>query len=76
MHTGLYIQGTMYDYIFRAENLGWSVVVADPRTDLNEADGIAASPHLHLQSVWQEVIEACPAPCVAVVAHSYGIAIV
>lgn len=57
----------MYDYIFRAEQLGWSVVVADPRTDDDDK-----SPHLHLQSIWQEHIGPASASCVAVVAHSYG----
>ena len=61
-------EGAMYDYIFRAEALGWSVVVADPRTD----DASFETPHVHLQRVWKEFVAPSACSCVAVVAHSYG----
>lgn len=67
-------EGAMFDYIFRAESLGWAVMVANP--NVNEFNGIAVSgsesPHRHLQTLWNSYISSSLASCVLVVAHSYG----
>ena len=67
-------EGAMFDYIFRAEELGWAVLVANP--NVNDCNGIPLSgsetPHRHLQTLWTSYISPAQASCVLVVAHSYG----
>eukprot|EP00913_Durusdinium_trenchii_P007125 g6701.t1 len=67
-------EGAMFDYIFRAEALGWAVVVANP--NINEIHGIpitgSESPHQHLATLWKSYMESAQASNVLVVAHSYG----
>ncbi|CAE8639814.1 unnamed protein product [Polarella glacialis] len=67
-------EGAMFDYIFRAQKLGWAVVVANP--NVNSVSGISIpeseSPHRHLQTLWRTYIQPSSASRVLVVAHSYG----
>mmetsp|Transcript_21356 Transcript_21356/g.40190 ORF Transcript_21356/g.40190 Transcript_21356/m.40190 type:complete len:332 (+) Transcript_21356:39-1034(+) len=67
-------EGAMFDYIFRAEALGWAVLVANP--NINDCHGVpvtgSESPHQHLCTLWKSYISTAPASCVLVVAHSYG----
>ena len=64
----------MFDYIFRAQALGWAVLVANP--NVNELQGIPIAgsecPQQHLCSLWRTYVETANASCVLVVAHSYG----
>jgi len=59
------LKGCMFDYIFRAQERGWSVLIADPH-------GSEASQHEHLQRLWQQVIQPSSATRLLVVGHSYG----
>mmetsp|Transcript_77196 Transcript_77196/g.196014 ORF Transcript_77196/g.196014 Transcript_77196/m.196014 type:complete len:343 (+) Transcript_77196:1-1029(+) len=67
-------EGAMFDYIFRAKQLGWSVLVANPNS--NEIAGLLVSgsecSHLHLQTMWNAYVAPAAASSVLVVAHSYG----
>ena len=67
-------EGAMFDYITRAEELGWAVLVANP--NINEFNGVpvsgSESPHRHLQTLWSSYVSPAQASCVLVVAHSYG----
>jgi hypothetical protein len=67
-------EGAMFDFIFRAEELGWNVLVADPNCNSVGDVPIPGSqcPQLHLQTVWQQHIAPCHASRVMMVAHSYG----
>ena len=56
--------GAMFEYVSRAQSLGWSVVVADPHGD--------ESPHAHMQRLWHAAIAPAAAAHVLCVAHSYG----
>lgn len=67
-------EGAMFDYIFRAEALGWSVVVANPNVNEVNYVPVAGSecPQQHLLTLWKSYIEPSAASRVLVVAHSYG----
>jgi pimeloyl-ACP methyl ester carboxylesterase len=59
--------GAMFEYIFRAQERGWSVCVAD----LHAHDG-ASSPHAHLVEIWQKLLSKSKATSLLIVGHSYG----
>ena len=67
-------EGAMFDYIFRAEKMGWAVMVANP--NVNDFQGTAItgseSPHQHVSTLWSTYLESCAASRILVVAHSYG----
>ena len=69
--------GAMFDYVLRAEALGWAVVVANPNA--NEAQGRpltgSESPHRHLETLWTCYLQGCKAERMLLVAHSYGAAV-
>jgi len=67
-------EGAMFDYILRAQRLGWSVLVANPNANDVAGTPIEGSecPHLHLQTLWRSYVEPSAASCVMIVAHSYG----
>ena len=56
--------GAMFEYIFRAQDRGWSVVVSDPH--------LAASPHQHLQQLWCRLLRDSQMTRLLIVGHSYG----
>eukprot|EP00435_Cladocopium_sp_Y103_P063933 s8_g25.t1 len=66
--------GAMFDYIFRAQTLGWAVVVANP--NVNDICGKSItgseSPHRHLMTLWKSYLDTAKASKILVVAHSYG----
>eukprot|EP00755_Sulcionema_specki_P028304 Sspe_Gene.89599::Locus_61344_Transcript_1_1_Confidence_1.000_Length_1539::g.89599::m.89599 len=66
--------GAMFEYIAKAKERGWGVVVTNP--GVNEIDGApvpgSECPHRHFAAVWKEVIAPAPASSVLIVAHSYG----
>lgn len=68
------LEGAMFDYIFRAQRLGWAVLVANP--NVGDVGGVPVTgsecPHLHLQTLWKSYVEPSAASQVLVVAHSYG----
>ena len=59
------VMGTMFEYIFRAQQRGWSVIVADPH-------GSDASPHAHVCKLWRSAIKPSKATKLLLVGHSYG----
>lgn len=61
------VTGSMFEYIFRAQQRGWSVVVAD-----SHAHADTSSPHAHLAELWQKVLSKCKAASLLIVGHSYG----
>jgi len=67
-------EGAMFDYIFRAQQLGWAVLVANPT--VSDVAGVpvpgSECPHAHLRTLWNAYVEPCAASKVLVVAHSYG----
>lgn len=67
-------EGSMFDYVFRAQECGWAVLVANP--NVSEVNGVPVAgsecPHLHLQTLWEAYVGPSAAACVLVVAHSYG----
>eukprot|EP00933_Yihiella_yeosuensis_P035138 TRINITY_DN28602_c0_g1_i1.p1 TRINITY_DN28602_c0_g1~~TRINITY_DN28602_c0_g1_i1.p1 ORF type:complete len:310 (+),score=53.78 TRINITY_DN28602_c0_g1_i1:157-1086(+) len=67
-------EGAMFDYIFRAESLGWSVLVANPNVNKISHTAVTGSecPHRHLETLWRSYVQPSAASCVLVVAHSYG----
>merc|ERR1712159_906096 len=54
----------MFDYIFRGQDRGWAVIVADPHSD--------SSPKTHLKKLWENVMAALPFTQLLIVAHSAG----
>lgn len=67
-------EGAMFEFIFRAEALGWSVLVANPNINEINYTPVTGSqcPHQHLVTLWQSYIQPSAASRVLVVAHSYG----
>eukprot|EP01062_Namystynia_karyoxenos_P024258 TRINITY_DN19440_c0_g1_i1.p1 TRINITY_DN19440_c0_g1~~TRINITY_DN19440_c0_g1_i1.p1 ORF type:complete len:370 (+),score=116.08 TRINITY_DN19440_c0_g1_i1:83-1111(+) len=67
-------QGAMFDYVRRAREKGWSVIVADPNVNEIEEAAIPGSecPHKHVRTLWEHYVEPAKASKVLVVAHSYG----
>jgi len=59
------LKGCMFPYIFRAQELGWSVLIVDPHNS-------PASQHEHLLRLWRGVIQPSKATKMLVVGHSYG----
>ena len=56
--------GAMFEYIFRAQDRGWSVVVTDPHPD--------TSPHHHMQQLWSKLLRDSQMTRLLIVGHSYG----
>lgn len=56
----------MYDYIAKAHERGWIVIVADPFGD-------DASPHRHMLELSKQLLSEGQGP-IMIVAHSYGAA--
>merc|ERR1711874_578730 len=54
----------MFDYVFRAQKLGWAVVVADPHGDCDWGE--------HLPTLWSELLQPLPFSQLLVVGHSAG----
>ena len=61
------VTGTMFEYISRAQQRGWSVIVAD-----SHAHAGTASPHAHIIEIWQKLIAKSKASKLLIVGHSYG----
>lgn len=70
-------EGAMFDYIFRAKQRGWAVVVANPNVNTQQdGEDLPGSEcgHTHLRTVWRELLGdrlTCGSPLL-IVAHSYG----
>lgn len=60
------LEGAMYDYIAKAHERGWIVIVADPFGD-------DASPHRHMLELSKQLLSEGQGP-IMIVAHSYGAA--
>lgn len=57
-------EGAMFEYVFRAQERGWSVLVPDIHG--------ASAPHKHMQDLWTQLLEGSAATRLLMVGHSYG----
>ena len=56
--------GAMFDYVFGAQQRGWSVVIPDTNGPV--------TPHRHMQQLWQQLLRPSPFTRLLMVGHSYG----